>query len=65
MGDYGMSGFGMWLGWLIPLLFIGALIYFMNANKKKDLSARDILDQRYAKGEISEEEYKAKRDAIK
>lgn len=65
MGNYGMSGFGMGFGWLIPLLFIGALIYFINGNKKEDLSARDILDKRYANGEISEKEYKAKKNAIK
>jgi putative membrane protein len=60
-----MSGFGMGFGWFIPLLFIGALIYFINANKKEDLSAKDILDKRYANGEISEQEYKAKREALK
>lgn len=65
MNDYGMSGFGMGLGWLIPLLFIIALIYFINGNKKEELSAKDILDKRYANGEIDEQEYKTKSEALK
>lgn len=59
-----MSGFGMGFGWLIFFLFIVILLYFINGNKKEDPSARDILDKRYAKGEIDEQEYKKKRDEL-
>ena len=58
-------GFGMWF---IPLLFIIILIYFLKDNSKseeKDSSAQDILDKRYASGEIDTEEYKEKSDALK
>ena len=67
MQDYGMSGwgFGMGLGWLVPLLFIAAVVYFINTNKKDASSARDILDKRFASGEIDEEEYKRKKEALK
>jgi len=65
MQNYGMGGFGMGFGWLIPLLFIGVLIYFINTNKKDELSAKDILDKRYASGEIDEEEYKRKKETLK
>lgn len=66
MNDYGaMSGFGMGFGWILPVLFIFALIYFINSLLKGDLSAKDILDKKYANGEISEEEYKAKKAALK
>ena len=69
MHDYGMNGFGMGIamgvGWLIPILLIVALIYFVMGNKKEEPSARDILDKRYANGEIDEDEYKKKRDALK
>lgn len=67
MHDYGMSGwgFGMGFGWLIPLFFIGVLIYFINGNKKDEPSARDILDKKYASGEIDEEEYKKKKEELK
>lgn len=63
MNEYGMHGwgFGMGIGWLIPLLFIVILVSFIKDNKKEGESARDILDKRYARGEIDEKEYKTKR----
>lgn len=63
MNEYGMHGwgFGMGIGWLIPLLFIVILVSFIKDNKKESESARDILDKRYARGEIDEKEYKTKR----
>jgi len=64
MHDLGW-GFGMGFGWLIPLLFLGMLIYFLNTNKKNEISAKDILDKRYASGEIDEEEYKRKKELLK
>lgn len=64
-----MYGFGMGLGWIIPLIVIGAIIYFFVNQKNSDngtsKSAQDILDERYAKGEINEEEYQEKRDTLK
>ncbi|MDF1877097.1 SHOCT domain-containing protein [Sulfurimonas sp. SAG-AH-194-L11] len=57
-------GFGMGLGWIIPLLFIFALFYFFNnTNNSKD-SARDILDKRFANGEIDEEEYERRKERL-
>lgn len=63
MNEYGMHGwgFGMGVGWLIPLLFMVIVVYYIKENKKESDSARDILDKRYAKGEIDEKEYKAKK----
>lgn len=57
-------GIGMGITWLIPLLLVIALIYFVAGSKRDDLSARDILDKRYANGEIDEDEYKRKRDEL-
>jgi len=65
MYDYGMHGFGMGFGWLILILFIAAIFYFINGNKNGDVSAKDILDKRYANGEIDEEEYQTKKDNLK
>ncbi len=69
MYDYGMNGwgFGMGFGWIIPLLFIFGLFYFFRSNNEKDNreSANEILDRKYANGEISEEEYKQKKEQIK
>ena len=50
-------GFGMWL---IPILLIIIIFYVLKENnkgKKEESSAQDILDKRYAKGEIDEEAY--------
>lgn len=64
MYDYGIHGYGMGLGWLILLLFIAVLVYIMNGNKKDGQSAIDILDKRYANGEIDEQEYKTKKENL-
>ncbi|GAA3653914.1 SHOCT domain-containing protein [Asaccharospora irregularis] len=69
MGGYGMmSGFGMF----IPLLLIGLVIYvaFRLSNgsysiRNKENNAIDILDQRFANGEISEEEYIQKKKMLR
>jgi len=49
-------------GWIIFLLFAIVVIYLFNDSKKDDSgqSAKDILDTRYAKGEISKDEYQEK-----
>ena len=54
-----MNGFGMWSSWLIPIILIIGVFYFLN-NSKKEPSAKDILDIRYAKGEIDKNEYEEK-----
>lgn len=65
MNDYtGMSGFGMGFGWIIAILFIVIFIYFINNLLKSDTSANDILDKRYANGEIDEKEFKAKKEVL-
>lgn len=69
MGGYGMmSGFGMF----IPLLLIGFVIYvalkFSNGSysiRSNEKNALDVLDERFAKGEISEEEYIQKKKILK
>lgn len=67
-----MMGFGMGLGLLLLLLFWGALIaggvwlvgaFFKRGTKSLDSGpeggpgSREILDQRYSRGEITREEY--------
>ncbi|MDT8339564.1 MAG: hypothetical protein RQ763_10210 [Sulfurimonas sp.] len=64
MNYYGTHGYGMGFGWLVIILIIVALVYFVNSRKKEELSAKEILDKKYANGEIGDEEYKKKRDAI-
>ncbi len=65
MGTMGLGPMG--IGWLLPLVLLALLIYFIYiASDHGTASGRalDILDERYAKGEISEAEYEAKRAKI-
>lgn len=65
MGDWGhMSwGYGGAFMWLIFMVLIGVVIYFVVRGEKwmkrggSDETALDILKKRYAKGEITKQEY--------
>ena len=72
-----MMGWGMGFGLLLMIAFWGGLIalglwlvraLFPHANQPLpvdyDLSAREILERRFARGEISPEEYGVIRQAI-
>lgn len=58
--------------WIIPLILlflIGISIYMIRKNKEEDdqhinNSALKILDERFAKGEIDEEEYNRKKNNL-
>jgi len=54
MGGYGLHS-GMTFVWVVPILIVIAFIFYFN--NKRDSSAKDILDERYAKGEIDTQEY--------
>jgi len=72
----GMGWGGMWFGWLFWLVIIGVIIWVavtvVNNNNRKQQNyisreedALDILKQRYAKGEITKEEFEEmKRDVL-
>jgi len=61
-----MNGFGMGMGynWIIPILVILTLVYFFSNTSTTAESAKDILDKKYAKGEISEDEYTQKKKLL-
>ena len=67
--DHIGHGWGMGFGmWIIPLLFVLLVFYFLKENNKsedKHTSAQDILDKRYANGEIDTQEYEEKSNALK
>lgn len=56
MYDYGIHGWGMGFFWLIPIGVLLAFAYIFNG--KKSPSAKEILDRRYANGEIDTKEYR-------
>lgn len=59
----GLGGLGMLLIWLVPIVLVFALLrYFTDdGRRRRDDKALDVLDQRYAKGEIGREEYLSRR----
>jgi putative membrane protein len=65
MVGYGhCMGMGGW--WLIPIIMLIVLFYFFKENQKNNISsAQEILDKRYAKGEIDEEEYMERSNTLK
>ena len=56
---------GMGFGWIFFILLIGLGIYLFNQKNTLDKSAQDILDERYAKGEIEQGEYEEKSKDLK
>jgi len=67
---YGYNMMGGWFGMMIiPIILIGVVIYVINnqgqKNNGKDIGFKDnsidILNERFAHGEINEEEYNTKK----
>ena len=59
---FGM-GFGMILVWLIPILLVALIIRYLIRGRdgKSEHTALDILETRYARGEIDRDEYLKRR----
>ncbi len=68
--EWGGMGFGPILMIVVPILLIlffvwlVRLLTFDGVNQDRKPNAREILDQRFARGEIDEEEYHRRRKAI-
>ncbi len=61
MNDFGM-GFGMWIFWIILIVVVFFLAKMMLGSSSgqpgaKDESSLDVLQKRYASGEINQDEY--------
>lgn len=63
--DMGFGGM-MWYGWLFWIIIIGAVVYLIvrlttqsgrSSEGQQGETALDILKKRYARGEISKEEF--------
>lgn len=64
-GGYGGMGWGaLWmvLWWGLPILGVVALIAWLGrtGSRRENKSALDLLKERYARGEIDQEEYRNK-----
>ena len=57
------GGGGMWVFWIALVLFVlwGARAFNNNNTIEQQQSALDILKERYAHGEINQQEYEAKK----
>jgi putative membrane protein len=70
-----MNGGWWWvmgIGWLLFLAFIGFLVYLVvrhhtdsGAASRGRTTAEDLLAERLARGEIEEDEYRRRRDALR
>ncbi|MDD3592477.1 MAG: SHOCT domain-containing protein [Sulfurovum sp.] len=65
MFGYGhCMGMGGW--WLIAIILLIILFYFIKERQRSDTpSAQEILDRRYANGEIDQEEYEERSKNLK
>ena len=68
MWNYGLWGGFPWM-WIFPLIFLVVMLLFLfrgigwsmcggrETHGRREESTRELLDRRYARGEISREEY--------
>lgn len=64
--DFGIPGLGMVLFWgaIIFLVILLARSFSQTGSGSKQKSAREILDERYARGDIDRAEYEEKKQAL-
>lgn len=70
---FNMVSQGMWYMWIVPvilILIIGYAIYNIVKNQKGKIDNRsdlalEILNERFAKGEIEEAEYETKKNNLR
>lgn len=72
MGSYPFMGFVMGLIWLIFLIVVAYFVYklikserILAPSRNAEKSAENILDERYAKGELNREQYMQMKEDLK
>ena len=60
----GMMGIGMGIGVLFWVAVAALLYYALAGREEKEKSALEVLKQRYARGEITREEYLRARELL-
>lgn len=64
---FGIPGLGMILFWgaiILPVVLLAGSLS-RTGRERRQKSARDILDERYARGEIDREEYEEKKRVLR
>lgn len=65
--DHGWMGIG-WIGmglfWILLVLAAAALVRYLGGGKSPPKTPLEILQERYARGEIDREEYEQKRSDL-
>jgi uncharacterized membrane protein len=58
-GDIGSGTMmlGMWLVWLIPFVLVGGAAWFGIRSHRSETTALELLKQKYARGEITRDQY--------
>ena len=66
---HGFGGGMMWIFWILILLAMAGFVAFAarqgGGSGKREKSALEILQERYARGEIDREEFRQMRDDLK
>lgn len=65
-GGYGFGGGFMFLWWIVIIAAVVALVVWLSnsgrmSTSRREKSALDILNERYAQGEIDDEEYQRRK----
>ena len=63
-GHFWGMHFIWWIIWLVLLIWIFATPYDIPGQKKKKDAPLDILNRRYANGELSKEEYEERKKVL-
>jgi putative membrane protein len=64
---FGIPGLGMVLFWglIIVAVVLVARSFYGSQERGRQKSAREILDERYARGEIGKQEYEERKQALR
>lgn len=65
-GSFGIPGLGMLFFWGVLILLAVVLIKGVSRNSEplRNKTARELLDERFARGEIDQREYQQKRKVL-
>lgn len=64
-GGFGFMNGGMWFSGLIFLIIVVAIVYLLSRNNNNHKStALELLDQEYAKGNVSDDDYRKRKENL-